>query len=46
MYEEDKDGDFAAFLIADLRADGVFIEAFNALVRAGYDLTKASSYPK
>ena len=46
LYEEDQDGSFAAFLIADIRGDGVFLEAFNALVEVGFDLTKSSSYPK
>lgn len=46
LYEEDKDGNYAAFLIADIRGDGVFIEAFNALVRAGFDITRVSSLPK
>ena len=46
MYEEDNERDFAAFLIADIRGDGVFLEAFKALVQAGYDLAKPSSYPK
>ena len=32
LYEEDREGDFAGFLIADIRGDGVFLESFNALV--------------
>lgn len=46
MYFEDREGDFGAFLIADIRGDGVFLEAFKALERAGFDLTKASRYPR
>lgn len=43
MYVEDGEGNFAAFLIADIRGDGVFLEAFKALERAGFDMTVMSS---
>ena len=46
LYEEDREGDFAGFLIADIRGDGVFLEAFNALVKVGFDLTRKSRPPK
>ena len=31
MYDTDRDGDFAAFTIAKIKGDGVFLEAFKAL---------------
>ena len=38
LYEEDNNGDQAAFLIARVKSDGVFEEAFKALVKANFDL--------
>ena len=46
LYEEDRQGDFAGFYIADIRGDGVFLEAFNALVQVGFDLAKRSKPPR
>ena len=41
LYEEDSRGYFAAFFIASIKGDGVFLEAFKALVRVNFDV----SYP-
>ena len=38
LYEEDSNGDLAAFLIARVKSDGVFEEAFRALHKANFDL--------
>ena len=43
LYEEDGRGDFAAFLVASIKGDGVFAEAFSALSKAGFDVVRASS---
>ena len=38
MYDIDSNGDFAPFIIANIRGDGVFQEAFRALLKAGFDV--------
>ena len=43
LYEEDKKGNFAAFYISNIKGDGVFVEAFKALIKAGFDVTRQSS---
>jgi len=42
LYDEDCHGNFAAFTIAELKGDGVFLEAFKALARANFDVVRAS----
>ena len=38
MYEVDSCGDFAPFIVAKIKGDGVFLEAFKALIAAGFEL--------
>ena len=46
LYGEDRQGDFAGFLIADIRGDGVFLEAFDALTQVGFDFAKKTKPPR
>ena len=43
LYEEDIEGDFAPFIIAGIKGDGVFLEAFKALLKAKFDLAQRNS---
>ena len=37
LYDEDVNGDLAAFSIAKIKSDGVFLEALSKLVEKGYE---------
>lgn len=43
LYEEDNKGYFASFYIANIKGDGVFVEAFKALIKAGFDVSRPST---
>ncbi len=43
LYCEDKFGNMAPFIITKVKSDSVFLEAFSALIKAGYNLAALSS---
>ena len=43
LYDEDCNGNFASFSIAAIKSDGVFVEAFKALIKAGFDAARPST---
>ena len=43
LYDEDASGSLAAFTVTETKGDGVFLEAFHALVRAGFVTSRPAS---